>query len=441
MATLGKLKAVRKGTGHPSSLCRWLRISVLSNRHPSTYGIVHGAIFYLYLIIFHSIYRPLPRGVCKVSKGKVTAKNMIANAAITKELEVGVLCPIGNFTVTTDPYLDKSASPPKTTSGRDSPISVTVKITQGSFAIYHIDKGDGTSETKNHSTKLEPEEFTFTLNYPSTDEYTINITAENVISKNHYTFVVEVSDCPPELLEITGSPEPLNPTMVTRGLDYKVTGTVTPPPNCTASGAPTSYSIEFHSIDQNKVLESRNVTKEDLIYVVPRLSQRAGKYKILFIQYIETQKGPQKSIKTAYLTIKQTPLLAMIDSGSSRQLPLRKLLSKSDNTAYYYQFSLDGSLSYDPDDKSNRLEYEWRCRSRALIKPSNRSNIEYKCNHTDFRPYQQSQWQSKMTVNTSGFVINATYEFLLTVSFQNRTSNYTQTIFFVRGNPPTVEFE
>ena len=33
MATPGKLKVARKGTSHPTSLCRWLRISVLSNRH------------------------------------------------------------------------------------------------------------------------------------------------------------------------------------------------------------------------------------------------------------------------------------------------------------------------------------------------------------------------------------------------------------------------
>ena len=34
VATLGKLKAARNGTGHPSSLCRRLRVSALSNNHP-----------------------------------------------------------------------------------------------------------------------------------------------------------------------------------------------------------------------------------------------------------------------------------------------------------------------------------------------------------------------------------------------------------------------
>ena len=38
----GKPKAARKGTGHPTSLCRRLRISVPLTGTPPTYGIVHG---------------------------------------------------------------------------------------------------------------------------------------------------------------------------------------------------------------------------------------------------------------------------------------------------------------------------------------------------------------------------------------------------------------
>ena len=47
--TLGKLKVARKGTGHSTSLCRRLRISVLSIRHSPTYGILYGTSLYLLL--------------------------------------------------------------------------------------------------------------------------------------------------------------------------------------------------------------------------------------------------------------------------------------------------------------------------------------------------------------------------------------------------------
>ena len=42
VATLGKLKAARKGTGHPTSLCQRLRISVSLTGTPPTYEIIHG---------------------------------------------------------------------------------------------------------------------------------------------------------------------------------------------------------------------------------------------------------------------------------------------------------------------------------------------------------------------------------------------------------------
>ena len=41
----GEIKAARNGTGHPTSQSRWLRTSVLSNRHSLTYGSYMGLTF------------------------------------------------------------------------------------------------------------------------------------------------------------------------------------------------------------------------------------------------------------------------------------------------------------------------------------------------------------------------------------------------------------
>ena len=41
----GEMKAARKGTGHPTSKSRLLSTSVLSNRHPPTYGSYIGLTF------------------------------------------------------------------------------------------------------------------------------------------------------------------------------------------------------------------------------------------------------------------------------------------------------------------------------------------------------------------------------------------------------------
>ena len=38
----GEVKGAKKGAGHPTSVCRWRRVSVLSNRHFPTFGMVYG---------------------------------------------------------------------------------------------------------------------------------------------------------------------------------------------------------------------------------------------------------------------------------------------------------------------------------------------------------------------------------------------------------------
>ena len=372
---------------------------------------------------------------------------MIQGGSIVKEFDVGILCPITRFEVNTDPTLSKTN---KTTTGRNIAVTVTITITQGSYVIYRIDKGDGTTDIKNHSSLLKPETVTFTLNYASASTYTVNVTAENPLPRSlvFFEFEVEVSDCPPELLEITGSPQADNPAVITRGLDYKVTGNIITP-NCSVPKV--LYSVEFYSIDENDEnnnLDSRNIAKENLQYIIKKLTRPAGKYKIVFNQVINTDKGPLKNVKTAYLHIKQTPLLALIDSGSSRRVPLKKTLNKAGNATSYYSLQLDGSPSYDPDNKSTPLQYKWLCRSKNFSIPVNRSGQVFECNSTNYMPYPDRDQKlvirdsgSKTSVDTKFFAINTEYDFLLVVSDITRTSNYSQKITFVRGNPPAVEFQ
>ena len=57
VATLGKLKAARKGTGHPTSLCRRLRISVppagSPQRTESRMGLIYTFLLEFYFIHFN----------------------------------------------------------------------------------------------------------------------------------------------------------------------------------------------------------------------------------------------------------------------------------------------------------------------------------------------------------------------------------------------------
>ena len=68
VATLGKLNAARKGTGHPTSLYRRLRISVPLMGTPPTYGIVHGNHLYLKLLKENSPKEPFNLNDTKQSR-------------------------------------------------------------------------------------------------------------------------------------------------------------------------------------------------------------------------------------------------------------------------------------------------------------------------------------------------------------------------------------
>ena len=53
----GEVKVARKGTGHPTSQSRWLRTSVLSNRHSSIYGLYMGLTYILHILhIYHILH-------------------------------------------------------------------------------------------------------------------------------------------------------------------------------------------------------------------------------------------------------------------------------------------------------------------------------------------------------------------------------------------------
>ena len=78
--TLGKLKATRKGTGHPALLCRRLIISDLSIRHSPAYGIVHGTNLYFYFTVFKSI----PFDLKQCGKAILNPNSSVALYGITR---------------------------------------------------------------------------------------------------------------------------------------------------------------------------------------------------------------------------------------------------------------------------------------------------------------------------------------------------------------------
>ena len=326
-------------------------------------------------------------------------------------------------------------------------VVVTVTLEQGSFVIYRLNDAVNPEQKKNHSDQITPKRFTFSFRYAKQDIYKAVVSAENPLSKENFTFEVQVINCQPEKLELTGSPEAKNPTYTTRGVDYKVTGNIKPP-DCNTSKVPVKYKVELIALDQgDKMIDERNLTKNaitnEILYVIEKLTRPPGRYVIRFKQSYISDNELQTLSKDAFVTIKQTPLFAVIASGSSRTIPLKKRPTPDANTTETYNFTLDASASKDPDNKTMPLKYEWLCKadSWSHIEKDNRTL----CLNTDFKTFQPLATKN-LIINTGGFYINLTYHFLVRVTVlsnknDSRMSNYTQKITFLDGEPPAVAFQ
>ena len=364
-----------------------------------------------------------------------------------KTVSIDVVCPIKELKVTSNPSFSEINGMKRVLTSSNTDVVVTVTLKQGSFVIYRLNDIALPEQTKNHSDQITPKQFTFIFKYAKQGIYRPVVSAENPLSKENFTFEVQVINCQPEKLELTGSPEAKNPTYTTRGVDYKVTGNIKPP-DCNTSKVTVEYKVELIAQDQgDKIIDERNLTKNaisnEILYVLEKLTWPPGRYVIRFKQSYTSDNEPQTISKDAFVIIKQTPLFAVIASGSSRTIPLKKRLTPDANTTDPYNFTLDASASKDPDNKTMLLKYEWFCKadSWSHIEKDNRTL----CLNTDFK-YFQPLTTEKLLINTGGFYINLTYHFLVRVTVlsnknDSRMSNYTQKIKFLDGEPPAVAFQ
>ena len=101
VVTLGKLKVARKGSGHPTSLCRRPRISVPSSRHSPNVlctelhmGLTFTFAFYTWMLFYVHVYIYL-NFLCRRRLGKITTRESQPKGTIhsrAKEGNINFVC-------------------------------------------------------------------------------------------------------------------------------------------------------------------------------------------------------------------------------------------------------------------------------------------------------------------------------------------------------------
>ncbi len=368
---------------------------------------------------------------------KVTAENRLPGAK-TETVNVDIVCPITGLKVLPVPAFTMVDGKPQIIVQSKTNVELKVTIETGSFVMYQFQNGvDLKHQNKDHSTLIMPKQVIFYFTYNDEGNYDAKIIVSNSLSKEELAFKVAVKDCSSPALTITGSPVESNPTYVIRGEDYSVTGTLAKI-NCTLNN-PVAYSAEFYRIGNNVALDTKQLTVDNLKYTVPKNTYPAGKYKVTFNQNTTGAKGPETASSHAYVDIKESDLVATIESGSSRTIPQKKRDSPSSNTTSFYIVQLDGSSSYDPDNSASTLSYEWQCKGDSLPPKTPAEQANLLCYSPSL--IALSETTSKLSINTEKFIADFTYEFSLTVKQGARAASITQRITFISGNPPTVQFE
>ena len=197
-----------------------------------------------------------------------------------------------------------------------------------------------------------------------------------------------------------------------------------------------------------------DAASKQAVYKINKLSYPAGTYQLtLAMMFIS-----EEIRYHAFMIIEESALVAQILNGGSQSIAYKRkiaVVSNSTANSTTYNFTLDGTLSYDPDQPTKNLalmSFEWRCLlltdNEVIVNKSrntrNSVNTTYDeiCQQRTMTLLDLSLYQSthgKIMFNTEMLLENVTYQFSLTVTKGSRKGTVVQNVFIALGAPPNVE--
>ena len=154
---------------------------------------------------------------------------------------------------------------------------------------------------------------------------------------------------------------------------------------------------------------------------------------------------------TSYIKVFKSPLVAVISEGEEREIAFKRGLS--DGNATYYDFTITGNESYDPDERmkpDTMLRFNWFCRilsAPVLVNKSRAARINHPNETLDeacknFTNYADlGEGEPILRLNTVQFLENVTYSIKLEVTKDDRMTVTNQNLTFIPGNPPTMQIK
>ena len=330
-------------------------------------------------------------------------------------------------------------------------VSLELSVGNGTYIRYMVEWGDGTISSKSFDQQEEAQAAQFAHNFSSSGVYQLKASVLNDNFNMSQGFAVEVSKCAMPPVMLSGSKLKDAPIEVTRKDEFTV-----------------QASYHFKNIQCEKLIKPNinftqwEIWKDSELVDVSNDSSRIftfkardyipGDYNISWNAYWSISgKDLNKVRSTTYIRVIKTELRAVIADGDERYLGIH--LKLPDGNLTYYNFTLDASGSYDPDDSEKGVEglnLTWTCRivsdeitinkSRSAL--TNMTKMPEDCNSPVSSAFKYAKvmggHKELLQLSTVRFLENVEYEVKVVVSKDDRLTTAVQRIKFMLGEPPMM---
>lgn len=378
-------------------------------------------------------------------------------------IDVSVLCPLT--------YVNLSTVPVKPLSGMlllevNKTIDLVVDLNSGSFALYNISWGDNSSNTiVNHSDLADAKLFTKSHKYKSIGEYTIKTVVSNGIQEIYGRDIkLKVKKCAiPPVNFIYGTPQ--EPFTFTRGDRREFVATWEFSAECEDS-LKEKFQLRDWLLEYSngtKIINTGGFDRENkkCSFTIAKQMLPAGDYILTLTMTHVSDVFAYR----AYIKILQSPLIAGIVNGNFQSIPLKRRIAEvnmannqTQNTTYF-NFTLDASISYDPDERSNGIvgsNFIWYCKvlsNRSVVIDSTKAREA--AENTTIVKYKPNMCLNEtlaiveligihkdelglIRFNTEMFLESVEYQFVVKMKKGNREASFTQEVLITAGAPPMV---
>ncbi|XP_065660247.1 uncharacterized protein LOC100199090 isoform X7 [Hydra vulgaris] len=376
----------------------------------------------------------------------------ISNALLSNSTNVTVFCSMSPLNVKAIPIIPVNGH---VLLSVNKSLKLNIHQYRGSYLLYSIDWGDGSFTFNNQTMNFNPISFLAHHIYTKESKYNISVTSRSYFQTLSYLFSVQVKNCSaPEVSFYYGTLS--NPMAVIWSVGVDLTAYVE---NINPLCKQEDYSFQWNLTSYSE----KSITNQDVVTIVTQSQQRVI-FRImkrsldigLYVFTMIFNYGGYVNAYAAYLNVMLSPLYVNIENGFLNSIAYKII---NENNSFYQNFTLSAMSSYDPDDSTigvQNITFEWKCKIAAnfsyaleVMENFKLLNLTYQSN-TCFSPTWISIpfFSPYISYNTQQFLEGISYHFEVCgtkfagtdvdLNKINKTSCFTQELFFVSKDLPTV---